>query len=150
MALRILYAMQLALLNQMLKKGVINNEFEHLMISKRGGYPGFVVQTIEKYCAEVEAILSQMTNDIAKPDVEFSHLASLCDLVKEKSTRIGSVQVIASCMLLIRACHQNNKKRFSQTLGLLKNDFTITQTDLEAYARMEKRIIIELEVEAEV
>lgn len=45
-------------------QGLINNEFEHLMISKRAQDPESVVETIKEYCAEVEAILSQMRNDM--------------------------------------------------------------------------------------
>ncbi|XP_060168831.1 histidine-containing phosphotransfer protein 1-like [Lycium barbarum] len=142
MALRILTKIQLALLNQMLKKGLVNNEFEHLMIAKRAQNPQFVIQTIEEYGAEVEAIMSQMKNDIDIPDVDFSHLVALCDLVREKSTRIGAAQVNSACMLLVRACEQRNKKKFSQTLELLRNDFSTTQSQLEGYARMERRIII--------
>ncbi|TMX00189.1 hypothetical protein EJD97_001224 [Solanum chilense] len=141
MALRILTDMQLSLLNQMLKKGLINNEFEHLMISKRAEDPQFVVETTQEYCAEVKAILSQMKNDIATPDVEFSHLVASCDLVKKKSTRIGCELVISTCMLLIGACDERNKKKFSQTLELLKKDFSTTQSQLETYAWLERRII---------
>ncbi|KAG5577975.1 hypothetical protein H5410_058109 [Solanum commersonii] len=160
MALSILKEIQLSLLNQMLQKGLINNEFEHLMISKRAQDPQSVVQTIEEYCAEVEAILSQMKNDIDTPEVVFSHLMASCELVKDKSIRIGSVLVSSTCMLLIRACDERNKKtskmhvqlrqvhiniynfRFSLILELLKNDFSTTQSQLEVYARMERRIII--------
>ncbi|KAK4726856.1 hypothetical protein R3W88_031773 [Solanum pinnatisectum] len=141
MALRILTEMQLSLLNQMLKKGLINNEFEHLMISKRAQDHVSVVETIKEYCAEVEAILSQMRNDIATPDVEFSHLVASCDLVKNKSRRIGCELVISTCMLLIGACDQRNKKKFSQTLELLNNDFSTTQSQLETYTWLERRII---------
>ncbi|XP_015164917.1 histidine-containing phosphotransfer protein 1-like [Solanum tuberosum] len=142
MALSILKEIQLSLLNQMLQKGLINNEFEHLMISKRAQDPQSVVQTIEEYCAEVEAILSQMKNDIDTPEVDFSHLMASCELVKDKSIRIGSVLVSSTCMLLIRACDERNKRKFSLILELLKNDFSTTQSQLEAYARMERRIII--------
>ncbi|XP_049353835.1 histidine-containing phosphotransfer protein 1-like [Solanum verrucosum] len=142
MALSILKEIQLSLLNQMLQKGLINNEFEHLMISKRAKDPQSVVQTIEEYCAEVEAILSQMKNDIDTPEVDFSHLMASCELVKDKSIRIGSVLVSSTCMLLIRVCDERNKKKFSLILELLKNDFSTTQSQLEAYARMERRIII--------
>lgn len=48
-------------------QGLINNEFEHLMISKRAEDPQFVVETIQEYCAEVKAILSQMKNDMYYP-----------------------------------------------------------------------------------
>ncbi|PHT35294.1 hypothetical protein CQW23_27094 [Capsicum baccatum] len=142
MALRILKELQLGLLNQMLEKGLINNDFEHLMISKREENHEFALQAIKEYCAEVEALLSQMKNDIEIPDVEFPHLVALCDLVKEKSTRIGTVRVISTCKLVIRVCDQRNKKKFSQALGLLKHDFSTTQSQLEAYARMERRIIM--------
>ncbi|KAF3615187.1 putative transcription factor MYB21-like [Capsicum annuum] len=142
MALRILKELQLGLLNQMLEKGLINNDFEHLMISKREENHEFALQAIKEYCAEVEALLSQMKNDIEIPDVEFPHLVALCDLVKEKSTRIGTIRVISTCNLVIRVCDQRNKKKFSQALGLLKHDFSTTQSQLEAYARMERRIIM--------
>ncbi|KAG5571652.1 hypothetical protein H5410_061418 [Solanum commersonii] len=122
-------------------QGLINNEFEHLMISKRAQDPESVLATIKEYCAEVEAILSQMRNDIATPDVEFSHLVASCDLVKNKSRRIGCELVISTCMLLIGACDQRNKKKFSQTLELLKNDFSTTQSQLETYAWLERRTI---------
>ncbi|KAM3202038.1 hypothetical protein P3L10_029662 [Capsicum annuum] len=119
------------------RKGLINKEFENLMISKMAENHEFAIQTIKEYCAEVEALLSQMKNDIEILVVEFPHLVALCDLVKEKCTRIGTIRVISTCKLVIRACDQRNKKKFSQALGLLKHDFSTTQSQLEAYARME-------------
>lgn len=45
-------------------QGLVNDQFEHLMISKRAQNPQFVVQTLEDYCAEIEAMISQMKNDM--------------------------------------------------------------------------------------
>lgn len=43
---------------------LVNDQFEHLMISGRAQNPQFVVKTIEDYCAEIETIISQMKNDM--------------------------------------------------------------------------------------
>ncbi|MCD7446836.1 hypothetical protein HAX54_016930 [Datura stramonium] len=142
MALRNLKELRLALLNQMLKKISVNNQFEHLMIAKRSQNPQSVISTIGDYCDEAGAILSQMKNVTDISDVEFSHLATLCKLLKEKSTRICVVQMNFACMLVIQACEQRNKIKFFQALDMLENDFSIIQSQLEAYARIERRIIM--------
>ncbi|KAK7402074.1 hypothetical protein VNO78_14049 [Psophocarpus tetragonolobus] len=122
-------------------EGVVNDQFNMIMALKRIGEPDRAVKLIEKYFADGERIVSELSRHIDNPKPDFCKLASLAREIEYKSTSIGAEQVRLACPDVIKACDEKNKKNFSRTLPWLKDEFSNTRNKLAALVKMERKIV---------
>ncbi|XLU26177.1 hypothetical protein S245_062243, partial [Arachis hypogaea] len=107
--------------------GLVNDQFLSL---KNTEELDCVVQIIDKYFEYVDMILPELSCQFDNSKVDFSKLASLVREIEEKSTSIGTEHMRLACSVLIKACDENNKKSFTQSLLWLKREFSNTKNKL--------------------
>ncbi|XP_019075879.1 histidine-containing phosphotransfer protein 3 isoform X1 [Vitis vinifera] len=122
-------------------QGIVNDQFCQIQALKSEEQPDAVVRLIDTYILDVERILSNLKSYIDLPDVDFSKLAVEIYKIEEKSLQIGAEHMKIACANLILACDQKHKDNFCQYLAWMMNEFTKTQSKLEAFAQMERKII---------
>ncbi|XVF69138.1 hypothetical protein PTKIN_Ptkin11bG0056700 [Pterospermum kingtungense] len=141
MALSIVKGLLQQYVQSLLNEGIVNDQFsriQHLTIIGRGDH---FVQLINKYCLDVEAILSQLESYIDLPTVDISKLAALAEEVAERSSCIGAEHVRLASENLMQACSQMRKQHFLQALGWTKTEFDHTHSKLQVVVQMERKIM---------
>ncbi|KAA8550185.1 hypothetical protein F0562_001869 [Nyssa sinensis] len=117
-------------------QGIINDQFSRIQALKSADNPDRVIQLINAYSVEVEAILSELRSCIDLPDIDFSKLAAQAHNIEEKSMCVGAEHVRRACTDLIQACEQKHKGNFSRALTWLQYEFSNTQNKFGTFAQI--------------
>ncbi|KAJ9188697.1 hypothetical protein P3X46_000067 [Hevea brasiliensis] len=141
MALSIVKELLEQYLKSLFDEGIVNDQFHHIQNLKTVEEPDHVVQLINTYCLDVEAILSELASNTDLPEVNFSHLETLAHQVEEKSMYIGAEHVRLACAGLIQACRQMHKRNFCCALSWTECEFTRTRNKFQACVQMEWKIM---------
>ncbi|KAK4286360.1 hypothetical protein QN277_002923 [Acacia crassicarpa] len=143
MTLQILKGLHQDYLNSLLDEGILNEQFNRIHSERRNEEPAdSVVKLIESYFKDVEAILSDLSShDDNKSKIDLTKLSALAREIQDKSKSIGAEHVKNACPPLIEACEENHKRKFDRSLMWVTTEFSSTKTKLEAYVRMERRIM---------
>ncbi|KAK9280349.1 hypothetical protein L1049_014038 [Liquidambar formosana] len=130
-----------ATVTSIIPTGVVNDQFSKIQALKSAEERDGVVQFINTYCVEVEAILWELRSYIDVPEVDFSRLGVQARKIEEKSSCIGAEHVRLACADVIQSCDEKHKENLSRALSWMKYEFAHTRNKLETFAQMEQRII---------
>ncbi|CAK7329337.1 unnamed protein product [Dovyalis caffra] len=92
-------------------EGIVNAQLCHIQSLKTEEEPDHVVQLINTYCIDVEAILFELTSYIDHLDVDFSKVAALAQQVEERNSLMGAEHMRLACADLIQPCRQMDKRK---------------------------------------
>ncbi|KAL3752353.1 hypothetical protein ACJRO7_013066 [Eucalyptus globulus] len=136
MALPILTGLLQEYVQSLLDEGIVNDQFASVQTLKSADEPGAIIRLITSYFADVEAVLSELTRFIDSPEADFDQLAAQANTIKEKSLCIGAAHMKLACDNLIRACEEQQRRKFSQALNWIKAEFAQTQDKLDAVVQV--------------
>lgn len=141
MALCVLKGLLQQYVQSLFEEGVISDQFFQILSMRSADETESAVQSINSYCHDVGALISELKSYIGLPDIEFSRLAMLAREAELKSLRIGAEHMKLACASFIQACDEENKGKFCHALSWMKNEFDITRSKFEAFVKMEQKII---------
>ncbi|XP_050208279.1 uncharacterized protein LOC126657597 isoform X2 [Mercurialis annua] len=115
--------------------GIVNDQFCFIQTLKTVEEPDRVVQLINTYCTDVEAILLELTRYMELPEVNFLNLEALAHQIEEKSLSIGAEHMRLACAGLIQACHDMQKRNW------MKSEFSRTRSKLHVFVQTERKVL---------
>ncbi|XP_015580814.2 uncharacterized protein LOC107262049 isoform X1 [Ricinus communis] len=141
MALPIVKGLLQQYVQSLFDEGIVNDQFLNIQTLKTVEEPDRVMQLINTYCIDVEAILLELTSDMDLPEVNFSNMEALARQIEEKSLYVGAGHMRLSCVGLIQACRDMQKRSISRELDWMKNEFACTRNKLQVFVQTERKIL---------
>ncbi|CAO2840149.1 unnamed protein product [Amaranthus hypochondriacus] len=138
MAILIIQDLLQEYLQSLLEESVINHMFCEIAAQTQTER---IIEQIQSYCKDMEALLIHATNHIEFNDVDYCKLAKYAQIMEERSLRIGAGYVALASAQLMRACQDRSKESLSRGLTWVKTEYFYTKEKLDAFAQMERKVI---------
>ncbi|KAG0499971.1 hypothetical protein HPP92_000043 [Vanilla planifolia] len=129
-----------ALVSGMYREGFLDEQFQQIRALDEGGSPDFLVEVIGLFCADADRILTELTDLLNQPAVDFQKVDAYVHQLKGSSASVGAHSVKQSCMLVRESCDRNDKEGCLHALDLAKQRFYELSKRLNNMIQLEQTV----------
>ncbi|KAL3516170.1 hypothetical protein ACH5RR_023072 [Cinchona calisaya] len=123
------------------KEGFLDDQFKQLQQLQDESNPDFVVEVVCLFFEDSERLLSELSKTLSQQNVDFKKVDAHVHQLKGSSSSIGAQRVQRVCIAFRNYCEEQNNEGCLKSLQLVKHEFSLVKTKLEAMFKLEKQVL---------
>ncbi|KAM0883346.1 hypothetical protein ACQ4PT_031749 [Festuca glaucescens] len=123
----------------MLSTGLLDEQFQKLLLLQDGSDPNFVVEIITLFCEDGERTIGELTKQLDKRCVNFDEVADFVHKLEGSSATVGAQRVKNACIQFLEFCKEKSRDGCLKTLDTLRVVFYDVSGKFKAMLQLEQQ-----------
>lgn len=128
-----------ALLQILKQEGVIDGQFEQLLLLQDDSDPDFVKNVMEMYCQDSRTAMENIHNMLVQPSPDFNHIDQAVHQLKGSAASFGAYTVTTLCVQLRQACQAGQQQPAVALIRNIVQAQQLLEQKLQAFTTLEAR-----------
>ncbi|CAH9112497.1 unnamed protein product [Cuscuta europaea] len=123
------------------RQNFLDDQYAQLRQLEDESNPDFVVEVVMLFFEDSERIIDCLTTAMQQQIVDFKQVDAIAHQFKGSTSSVGAQRVKNACLCMRTLCEQENLDGCLQCLQLIRNEYFLVKSGLEAIINMEQQIM---------
>ena len=128
-----------ALVLQLQQEGVLDEQFQQLMMLQDESNPDFVQEVVQLYFEDSVQKIERVGAILGSGAPDYNELDQIVHQFKGSSASLGASTIAALCIKFREACQQTNLGACQSLLGQMRDAYGVLRAKLDAFVSLESQ-----------
>ncbi|KAM0939691.1 putative signal transduction histidine kinase, phosphotransfer (Hpt) domain, HPT domain superfamily [Dioscorea sansibarensis] len=129
-----------ALVDSMLREGLLDEQFRQLQTLQDETSPGFVLEVITMFCDDTGMVFNEIVTLMNQAVIDFQNVDPLVHRLKGSGCTVGALKVKLACAQYRQFRDANDRQGSLSALNLIKGEYNILRDKFETMLNLERMI----------